>query len=78
VGGDFEEELCFGEVFGMISAYFKRPIRRTVIARTTMELYVLSKDDFLKALAADRSFENRIRTALMANPPQPGIVAAGA
>jgi len=77
VGGNFDEELCFGESFGMISAYFKRPIRRTVIARTTMELYVLSKDDFLKALAADRSFENRIRTALMANPPQPGIVAAG-
>jgi len=77
VGGEFEEELCFGEGFGMISAYFKRPIRRTVIARTTMELYVLSKDDFRKALAADTSFENRIRTALMANPPQPGIVAAG-
>ena len=33
-----------------------------------MELYVLTKDDFLKALAADTSFENRIRTALMANP----------
>jgi len=77
VGGNFDEELCFGESFGMISAYFKRPIRRTVIARTTMELYVLSKDDFRKALAADTSFENRIRTALMANPPQPGIVAAG-
>ncbi len=43
-----------------------------------MELYVLSKDDFLKALAADRSFENRIRTALVANPTQPGTVAAGA
>jgi putative ABC transport system ATP-binding protein len=77
VGGNFDEELCFGESFGMISAYFKRPIRRTVIARTTMELYMLSKDDFLKALAADTSFENRIRTALMANLPQPGTVAAG-
>ena len=61
----------------MISAYFKRPIRRTVKARTTMELYVLSKDDFLKALAADTSFENRIRNALMANAPQHGSVAAG-
>jgi putative ABC transport system ATP-binding protein len=78
VGGEFDEELCFGEGFGMISAYFKRPNRRTVIARTSMELYVLSKDDFLKALAADTSFENRIRTALMANAPQPGTVAAGA
>ena len=77
MGGQFDEELCFGESFGMISAYFKRPVRRTVIARTAMELYALSKDDFLKALAADTSFENRIRTALMANPPQPGTVAAG-
>jgi putative ABC transport system ATP-binding protein len=67
-GGEFDEELCFGEGFGMISSYFNRPIRRTVISRTDMELYVLSKDDFLKALAADTSFENRIRTALMANP----------
>jgi len=48
VGGQFDEELCFGESFGMISAYFKRPVRRTVIARTAMELYALSKDDFLK------------------------------
>ena len=61
----------------MISAYFKGPVRRTVIARTAMGPYALSKDDFLKALAADTSFENRIRTALMANPPQPGTVAAG-
>ena len=27
----------------------------------------MSKDDFLKALAADTSFENRIRNALMAS-----------
>src|SRR4051812_21830322 len=67
-GGEFDEELCFGEGFGMISSYFNRPIRRTVTSRTDMELYVLTKDDFLKALAADTSFENRIRTALMANP----------
>jgi putative ABC transport system ATP-binding protein len=68
IGGEFDEELCFGEGFGMISSYFNRPIGRTVISRTDMELYVLTKDDFLKALAADTSFENRIRTALMANP----------
>ncbi len=75
--GQFDEELCFGEGFGMISSYFKRPNRRTVTARTDMELYVLSKDDFLKALAADTSFENRIRNALMANPPKLEAVAAG-
>jgi hypothetical protein len=35
-----------------------------------MELYVLTKDDFLKALAADASFESRVRSALMANAPK--------
>jgi putative ABC transport system ATP-binding protein len=60
----------------MISSYFKQPIRRTVIARTDLELYVLTKDDFLKALAADQSFETRIRGALMAVPPK--LEAAGA
>jgi putative ABC transport system ATP-binding protein len=77
MNGEFDEELCFGEGFGMISSYFKRPIRRTVISRTEMELYVLTKDDFLKALAEDTSFENRIRNALMANPPQVSSAAAG-
>jgi putative ABC transport system ATP-binding protein len=76
VGGEFNEEICFGESFGMISAYFKVPIRQTVVARTTMELYTLSKDEFLKALAADASFENRIRNALMANPVRSGTDAA--
>jgi putative ABC transport system ATP-binding protein len=75
-GGEFEEELCFGEAFGMISAYFKRPVRLTVVARTVMELYVLHKDDFLKALAAEPSFEDRIRTALMATVTLPSSAAA--
>ncbi len=78
LGGEFDEELCFGEGFGMISAYFKRPVRVTVKARTAMELYVLSKDDFLKALAADATFEERIRTALMASAPLHDTVGAGA
>ncbi len=73
--GAFVEELCFGESFGMITAYFKRPIRLTVVARTEMELYVLHKDDFLKALSEDTTFENRVRTALMAAPQAP--LAAG-
>jgi putative ABC transport system ATP-binding protein len=68
-GGQFDEELCFGEGFGMISSYFKRPVPATVIARTEMELYVLSKDDFLKALAADTGFESRIRRILMEGHP---------
>jgi putative ABC transport system ATP-binding protein len=63
--GTFDQELCFGEGFGMISSYFKRPVPATVTARTEMELYALSHDDFLKALAADTGFENRIRRMLM-------------
>jgi len=69
IGGTFDEELCFGEGFGMISSYFKRPNRRTVTARTDLELYVLAKDDFLQALKDDSSFEARVRGALMSAPP---------
>jgi putative ABC transport system ATP-binding protein len=68
INEEFDEELCFGEGFGIITAYFNRPNRRTVIARTEMELYVLSKDDFFRALKVDTSFENRVRAALMSSP----------
>ncbi|QEH33624.1 Macrolide export ATP-binding/permease protein MacB [Aquisphaera giovannonii] len=68
INGEFDEELCFGEGFGIITAYFNRPNRRTVISRTDMELYVLSKDDFFEALKLDTSFENRVRATLMSNP----------
>jgi putative ABC transport system ATP-binding protein len=77
IDGVFDEELCFGEGFGMISSYFKRPIGRTVTARTDLELYVLDKDDFLQALKADSSFEARVRGALMAAPVQPAVHSDG-
>lgn len=67
--GQFDEEKCFGESFGMISSYFKLPIPETVVARTEMELYVLTKDDFLRALAEDQSFETRIRNILAGASP---------
>lgn len=67
--GRFDEEKCFGEGFGMISSFFNRPIPATVVARTDMELYVLAKEDFLEALAEDRSFEERIRILLANAPP---------
>jgi putative ABC transport system ATP-binding protein len=73
--GKFDEELCFGENFGMISSFFKLPIPSTVTARTEMELYVLSKDDFLKALAEDTGFEHRIRGLLMSMPSPSGAAA---
>jgi putative ABC transport system ATP-binding protein len=70
--GQFDEELCFGEAFGVISSYFKRTIRATVTARTDMELYVLSKKDFYESLAADTGFEGRIRRILMEGHPRLG------
>ncbi len=67
--GQFDEEKCFGESFGMISSYFKVPIPETVRARTDMEVYVLDKEDFLRALADDQSFEGRIRSLLAGAAP---------
>ena len=67
--GHFDEEKCYGESFGMISSYFKTPIPETVRARTDMELYVLDKDDFLRALSDDQSFEGRIRSLLAGAAP---------
>jgi len=62
--GAYDEEKCYGEAFGMITSYFKLPVPATVVARTEMELYVLSKDDFLRALADDQTFETRIKSLL--------------
>jgi putative ABC transport system ATP-binding protein len=75
--GTFDQELCFGEGFGMISSYFKRPVPATVTARTEMELYALSRDNFLKALAADTGFETRIRRLLMEGHPRLGPIQVG-
>jgi putative ABC transport system ATP-binding protein len=70
-GGAYQEELCFGEGFGTISSFFRRPIEHTVRAKTELELYVLSQPDFERVLATDKTFENRVRSLLMAlNPPQ--------
>jgi putative ABC transport system ATP-binding protein len=69
--GQYDEEKCYGESFGMISSYFKMPVPETVTARTEMELYALTKDDFLHALAEDQSFETRIRGILAGAAPVP-------
>ena len=68
-GRNFDEELCFGEGFGIISSYFKQPVPATVTARTEMELYVLSRDDFLKALASDTGFERPDQADPDGGPP---------
>jgi putative ABC transport system ATP-binding protein len=68
-GGAYQEELYFGEGFGTISSFFGRPIQNTVRAKTDLELYVLSQPDFERVLAADKSFESRVRSLLMALNP---------
>ncbi len=70
-GGAFQEELYFGEGFGTISSFFKRPVPHSVRAKTELELYVINQQDFERVLTTDKSFENRVRSLLMAlNPPQ--------
>jgi putative ABC transport system ATP-binding protein len=70
-GGAYQEELYFGEGFGTISSFFHRPIPQTVRAKTDMELYVISQADFERVLSTDKSFENRVRSLMMAlNPSQ--------
>jgi putative ABC transport system ATP-binding protein len=70
-GGAYQEELYFGEGFGTISSFFHRPIQQTIRAKTDMELYVISQADFERVLSTDKSFENRVRSLMMAlNPSQ--------
>ena len=70
-GGEYQEELYFGEGFGTISSFFGRPVQQTVQAKTELELYVIDQANFERVLATDKSFESRVRGLLMAvNPPQ--------
>jgi putative ABC transport system ATP-binding protein len=68
-GGAYQDELYFGEGFGRISKLLGRPIEHTVRAKTDLELYVLIQPDFERILAMDKSFEDRVRSLLMALNP---------
>ncbi len=69
--GQYQDELYYGEGFGRITSFFGRLVEQTVSAKTEMELYVLSEPDFRRVLEADKSFESRVRSLLMAmNPAQ--------
>ncbi|MHB1557658.1 MAG: ABC transporter ATP-binding protein [Isosphaeraceae bacterium] len=70
-GGEYQDELYFGEGFGRITAFSGRPLENTVRAKTDMELYVLAEPDFRRILESDQTFESRVRALLMAlNTPQ--------
>jgi putative ABC transport system ATP-binding protein len=69
--GEYQDELYFGEGFGTITSFFRRPVQQTVRAKTELELYVINQADFERVLATDKSFESRVRNLLMAvNQPQ--------
>ncbi len=57
--------LKVGEAFGRISAIFRQPIDESVVSRSEVELYVLTKEDFEHVMATDKSFEERIQSYLM-------------
>jgi putative ABC transport system ATP-binding protein len=68
----FQEELYFGEGFGTISSFFKRQIPVKVVAKSDLELYVITQEEFERVLASDKSFEDRVRALMMAVNPQQG------
>jgi putative ABC transport system ATP-binding protein len=65
-GDAFQEELYFGEGFGTITSFFKRQIQLTIVAKTDIELYVITQVEFERVLASDKTFEERVRTLMMA------------
>jgi putative ABC transport system ATP-binding protein len=65
-GDAFQEELYFSESFGTISAFSRRQIPFTVVARTDLELYVITREEFERVLTSDKTFEERVRGLMMA------------
>jgi hypothetical protein len=59
-------ELNVGQYFGAISAVTHSPIRETIRAGTSLELFEFGADDYAQVMAADKGFEERINVLLMA------------
>ena len=66
VDGQSVRELNVGQYFGAISAVTHSPIRETIRAGTSLELFALSADDYAQVMAADKGLEERINVLLMA------------
>jgi putative ABC transport system ATP-binding protein len=66
IDGRFERTLTVGQPFGTITAVFRRANPETVRAKTDLELYEFTRDDFAQVVAADKGFEERIQLILMA------------
>src|SRR6516165_3780596 len=65
VDGQSVRELNVGQYFGAISAVTHGPIRETVRAGTSLELFGLGADDYAQVMAADKGLEERINVLLM-------------
>ena len=65
VDGQAVRELNVGQYFGAISAVTHSPIRETVRAGTSLELFALGADDYAQVMAADKGLEERINVLLM-------------
>ena len=65
VDGQRVRELTVGQPFGAITAVSHSPIRETVRAGTSLELFTLGADDFAQVMAVDKGLEERINVLLM-------------
>jgi putative ABC transport system ATP-binding protein len=66
VDGQRVRELTVGQPFGAISAVTHGPLRETVRATTSLELFGFGADDYAQVIAADKGFQERINLLLMA------------
>jgi putative ABC transport system ATP-binding protein len=65
VDGQPVRELNVGQYFGAISAVTHGPIRETIRAGTSLELFALGADDYAQVMAVDKGLEERINVLLM-------------
>src|SRR5262249_14083186 len=63
--GKLVRELTVGQPFGTITAGFRLNNPETVRAKTDLEVYVLTGDDLIKMMFADKGLEDRVQVLLM-------------
>ena len=63
--GQLVREPTVGDSFGTVTSVFLRPNPETVRAKTDLELYVLTRDDLVRVMAADKGIEERVQLILM-------------
>ncbi|HMB03027.1 MAG TPA: ATP-binding cassette domain-containing protein [Isosphaeraceae bacterium] len=64
-GNAAPREIHVGQRFGRITAIAQEPNPETVRAKTDLELFTISRGDFMYILATDKSLEERVRLYYM-------------